>query len=379
MASVDQTGSVEKPSNDHEYWSRLRRLVEAGRQCQSVLFDDLLETTDGAFPSDVLMLARAEGVDVKFGSGSINWKDRKPDPSPARSEYYFTAQSAAQVAERLEGRVLCLGTPAVAEALALRGREATLVDSGRWVRDRFDLLGGAVMHPNGLTVEKFEDDRLFDSAVLDPPWYFPALTEWLTLASRNVVEGGKLWIPLLPALTRPSAIRDTDNVIEVANSIGPSSVTDFVVEYESPLFERRAIERSGGVVTRPWRRARMLAVTNSRQEAAPMRPRHCGSEWTDYRVADSVVSVRTGIGFDASESVQSAEWGQALTFSIDALDTVSHRDSRVKRLNVWTSENTGLTLPNPVDFALALAADEFDTQDRHPKLAALLKLLEIPA
>lgn len=256
-----------------------------------------------------------------------------------------------------------------------------MVDSGQWVRDRFNLLGGTVRHTNGLTVERFETDRLFDSAVLDPPWYFPALTEWLSLASRNVVEGGTLWIPLLPALTRPLATLDADKVIEVANSIGASSVTDFVVEYESPLFERRAIERSGGVVTRPWRRARMLAVKNSRQEATtvhPVKPRLCDSEWTDYRVADSVVSVRTGIGFDVGESVQSAEWGETLTVSIDALDTVSHRDSRVKRLNVWTSQNTGLTLPNPVDFALALAADESDAQDRHPKLAAILELLEIP-
>lgn len=362
---------------DRKYWLALQELVAAHKHDRVVDFDDLLDVTEGAFPCDVLAVARTAGLNIRFSTRSGNWQDRKPDPSPAQSEYYFTSEAAARIADAVEGRVLCLGTPAIAEALGRIGREVALVDSGQWVRDRFDLQRAGITHAEGLTVEEFEDDRMYDSAVLDPPWYFPALTDWLTIASANVVEGGTIWIPLLPALTRPSAVRDTEKIMRLAGTIGNPRMTDVVAEYESPVFERRAMERCGGRVSRPWRRARMLQITNLRRPVSSTRSLSRRSEWTDFRIGDSVISVRTGVGCAASDVVQAVKWEEFLPSSVCALDTVSHRDPRVRSLNVWSSESTGLTVRDPAALAEAFSAPEWTAQHRE-KLSSLLEQLEIP-
>ena len=252
-------------------------------------FDTLLSRTHGAFPSEVLAIARQHDVEIEFPLDG-RWYDRKPDPSPAMAEYYFTTESAKAVAANLAGNVLCLGTPTIAEALASDGRPSTLVDSSPWVHERFNLPANLVHHRAGEAVEEFAEDFAFDVAVLDPPWYFPTLTQWLSVASRCVKHGGTILPPLIPEFTRPSAASDAHQVRAAANRIGPTRDTALFAEYDSPRFERVALRRAGATIGKPWRRARILAISNASPspeiESTPVPAR-----WVDVRVGNSIVSV----------------------------------------------------------------------------------------
>ena len=108
-----------------------------------------------------------------------------------------------------------------------------------WVHERFNLPANLVHHRAGEAVEEFAEDFAFDVAVLDPPWYFPTLTEWLSVASRCVKHGGTILLPLIPEFTRPSAASDAHQVRAAANRIGPTRDTALFAEYDSPRFLAR--------------------------------------------------------------------------------------------------------------------------------------------
>lgn len=96
----------------------------------------------------------------------------------------------------------------------------------------------------------------------DPPWYPEYYDSFLAHASLFVELGGKVFVSLLPALTRPGAWQDRWQLLASANALGlhVESLTIGVVRYETPLFEHRSLAREGITVGDCWRAADLLLL-----------------------------------------------------------------------------------------------------------------------
>ncbi|MCU1579097.1 MAG: hypothetical protein JWP19_1301 [Rhodoglobus sp.] len=321
---------VPESEYDHELtWI----LKAASTSAQRLQFDELLRKTDGAFPSDVLSAARRLDLQIDFADHEALEVRDGPDPSPAQGEFYFDRATAKFLASALMGRVLLLGAPSVAAELTHQDRPLTLVDSSPWLNERFGITGSLRVG----TVETFRAGAAFDSAVLDPPWYFPEMTTWLSIAANAVKAGGTILMPLLGRLTRPSATRDRIEILEMASRVGSVSVVENVVAYDSPHFERRAIARSGGRLGREWRRASLLKISRSDADIEPLlvRNQDPSTVWVDRRIGQSIVSIRRKNPESGTRPV------------VHLLDGISRRDPRIAASNVWTSESTAAVVDRP--------------------------------
>lgn len=322
---------------DAEYCAALADQISYAVKSGVNDFDEMLEHTMGAFPSDVAKVARRLFPEWKseLAAENLEWSDRIPHPSPAHGEFYFTPASSRQLAELGQGRTLCLGTPSVAVEIAASLGFVRLVDSSPWLHERFGLKQTSVEHLDGQAVEAFDEVGAFDVAIIDPPWYFPALLDWINVASRSVRQGGHIFMPLAPPLTRPGAGDDATQLVRLGNRIGRSEITPMVASYEPSRFERRAIGRSGGTVTRPWRRARILHIENVDPQLGPAMEAPTPT-WIDRRAGASIISI------DPSRPKLDAASDEFYIF-----DNVSRRDDRIRRANVWTSESTGALVRDP--------------------------------
>jgi hypothetical protein len=360
--ACERLGVVESPLGtslrDSDYEDRVRSLVLNFERAGVITnFEKLAQEGDGLFPADILLAARGLGLSVEMPDGSVVPTDISPHPSPATSEWFFTADTADMLARMLPGRTLCLGAPSIAAAKAKIGEAVTLVDVSPWASERFDLSSAQVELRTGFSVESLILDPGYDSAIIDPPWYFPSLSYWLHLASSLVNDGGTVLVPLLGELTRPSAKSDRMKMTDMASEIGPWLIRTGTVLYETPRFERRALERAGIILMEPWRRSDLLQITNSRPAATPRTSDAEVSDWSTFRFGDSLIAIKGDPNEDPEiprRELAISGLGPDRSF---VLDSVSRRDPRIAEANVWTSESTAAKCSNVAALRRLLESD----------------------
>lgn len=263
----------------------------------------------------------------------MNDTSLRPDLSWPRAEWYFTDETADSLAASVTGAVLCVGTPTVATALRRTGKEVHLVDSSPWVSRRLDLGGVKFLCAD---FESYFPERPFDCVVIDPPWYFPMMSEWLSLAASMIVPGGLLLFPLLDKDTRPSASLERQALVDLADRIGSSEMHVGELRYSIPRFEYCAFLASGSQLKRPWRCADLMEL---RVAASPERPRirRRRSDWIEFELGDQLVAVRRKPRGLASTAGPILEGVPGLVDN--TMDTVSRRDHRWKMIDVWFSNH----------------------------------------
>ena len=339
---LDATGS--RTSNfevSTPYDERVRsKLLGVGQEGSKIRFEDLAKAGDGLFPTDILHTARALGLKIELANEGYSGPEVTPHPSPAMSEWFFTTQTADFLARLLPGKTLCLGAPTVAKARSRKSAEVTLVDKSEWLEERFDLAGSKVDFLPGASLESLSLDVGYDSVILDPPWYFPTFDYWIHLASSVLNVGGMLLIPLLGTLTRPSATEDRERILSAVSAMGPWTIQKNCVIYDTPRFERLALERAGIFLKGPWRRSDLLLVRNDFPAMRPAVPKSQAGDWKEFRYRDSLVAVRglhSDWPYEYNSDFRVSGLGSEDSF---LLDSVSRRDPRIQEANVWTSENT---------------------------------------
>lgn len=341
---------------------RVRRLQARG----VTQFIDVCRAAEGAFPS-LLSNYVATGPTT-----TRSYRDnRRPFPSPARGEWYFTDDSAEQIAQRLGPNPLLLGTPSVAQFCT----EYHLVDSSPWIYRRFNRI-----HPSRHTRLPLEDIDvlpLADSAVLDPPWYGNSLQYWLSRASEAVTCGGLIMLPLLGRLTRPSAAEDREQTLQYMRTIGEVEVVPAALEYATPLFEERALAAAGVSLARPWRVADLAIVRN---DAPARRGAALGDtqpEWVDYSIGDEILGVRP-VSHTCDPST--AGWaGQFRVTHVSTPDSVSRRHPAISQADIWSSRNRIARVDNlaAVHTLLKnLSGDGHSPQEHRSALGELVALFE---
>ena len=308
--------------NPPDYVLAVQHAIRTVESAGHTSFLEICRRSQGAFPTLVARFANAPIAD------SHSYYDpRTPYPSPARGEWYFTRSTSQMLASHLGVSPLLVGTPSVAELLV----NATLIDSSPWVRERF-VLHGSILLINQ-PVEETDDVPSSDSAIIDPPWYGGAIEDWLTRASHAVKPGGTILVPLMGELTRPEGRADRAAVRTAMERIGTFEIVERAVEYSTPRFEECAMAAAGITLGGPWRIADLAIVKNDRPSPRSEIDRRPG-EWTDHRMGDDIISVRSSDEMDTTLPNPGGEIKGLVT-----LDSVSRRHPLLQEANLWSSRN----------------------------------------
>jgi len=318
-------------------------------------FELICRQARGAFPSDVARAVRQQYPTKRLIdlASTPPTNSRLPEESPTRGEWYFTKKSANEIAALLDGKTLCLGVPSVAECLSARTRNVTLVDSSPWLTSRFKL---ADVHLLAAPVESFTLDVSFDSAVIDPPWYFPDLLRWLRKASSLVRPGGLITLPLMGELTRPSAASDRARIRSASSAIGRTQIRRARVGYVTPRYEQNALIACGSPNCLAWRVADLLLIKNDTPA-----PHNSGTpidnqEWLEFRLGEHIVAVRRSVLDRAAATDGNRILKPVPGVNDFTLDSVSWRDTRRGQADIITSQNTVAGIVDPQRVLASLLA-----------------------
>jgi hypothetical protein len=211
---------------------------------------------------------------------------------------------------------------------------STLIESSPWAALRLNL---AEVDHRVIDFGDYLAEEVFDFVAIDPPWYHPVLTDWVTNAAALCRPGARLVFPLFGEGTRPSAAEERERILRGCSRIGHVDVIRNAVQYEVPRFEAAALAAAGVLVHGPWRVSDLAILTIKRPPENLTALRHDDS-WQEIRLGEYLVAVRS-IPFlgpsDGDGSLISPIPG------VDnwVLDSVSRRDARWESINVWVSDN----------------------------------------
>ncbi len=323
--------------NDRSYEARIGELLTTSKRGVSLL--DAARGAKGMFPTEARRWFCSHGVTFSQqtnGQTAYESPMYNPELHLLDGEWYFTELTSANLAGFLgTGHFCLLGTPTV--AARLDGSDSVLVDQSPFIRDRFNFFNDGVKILRS-KVDVADVGSGFDKVLLDPPWYVPELLDWFALGTRAVSPGGQILLPLLGELTRPTAQQERRALLRLAARVGDVEVIPQAVEYDMPLFEQRALAASGIQLEGPWRIADLVIVSVRSPINLPMIGKFRQVDvdhWSTFVLGSQVVKLRTNrIVRDDAELIRPVEG-----LSDYVYDTVSQRDPRWAKIDLWTSRN----------------------------------------
>lgn len=311
-------------------------------------FERLLRRLRGAYPTVVLQAleqlgqgARATAMSAHAGIG----RDPAPELHPLDYEWYFTAETAREMAKEIAGRspILCIGTPTLADSLASLGTSVTLLDRSPHIPARFPALAtaGRFLRCDVTRAVRFAGPHV--QIVFDAPWYQGDILWWLRVASQWARPRSTITFALFPELVRPSALDERDQILEMAEELGRVEVHRDTLSYATPLFERRALEAAGIPSAGDWRRGDLVRLHVRRTPSARLAQLRAPTEqpWHTFLVGRQAVKLRPAI-VGGPPPVTPVE-GTVGT----VLPATSRRDNRRFGVNFWTSRNHVLQVSKP--------------------------------
>lgn len=172
--------------------------------------------------------------------------------------------------------------------------------------------------------------------IFDSPWNLEETCAWFAIASRVVKRGGLIAFSLFPSLVRPAAESERQLILALIGRVGKFQVFEDALSYETPLFEREALNAAG--VTSPcnWRRGDLVVVKVNASlpwKAFGTRSQALPSLWRTYVIRDQVVKVRrVGKGRQRFGLLRPLPGASHFVYA-----TVSARDPQRDEIDLWTS------------------------------------------
>lgn len=324
-------------------------------------FAAILRRLPGVSPADALRAIRkatstslpdrffcCDGADE--GSLSETLPRGWPVPHPLDYDWRFAPETAEALGARcLElaaagSEIALLGAPSLVPPLARAGRHAlgqgvTLVDGSaamtRAVRQAFP--GTNVACLDLVCGPEVARTRSAGVVLADPPWYPEQTTAFLWAAGCLCRTGGYVLVSLPAIGTRPGLEAERAGLRALAHGWGLRLVRlePAVLAYLSPRFEQNA-HRAAGLSGVPleWRRGDLAVFENVSATHAPRPPVQSQPDtWEEIAVGAARIKlrVREENGFRDPALLPIVPG--------DILPTVSRRDARRERADVWTSGN----------------------------------------
>lgn len=267
-----------------------------------------------------------------------------PEPHPLDYDWRFSLETIRRSLRLISGHVganatiALLGTPSLA-LFAPRGtrgwtlfeRSPALVRGVREERRDIEVVQHDLFDP--IRAPR----RRFDAVIADPPWYPEHYAAFVERSSDVLVEGGLLFLSMLPTLTRPRARLERRDAVAVlyAQGFDLVRVEEGCLEYECPPFEESALQCLG-IPVAAWRRGDLFVC---RMVSRPVRSsQRCRRAQEDRWDEVCVGSVRVFIA-RASGSGASVFRVSTIEDGCSVFKSVSRRNPLRRRANVWTSRN----------------------------------------
>jgi len=175
----------------------------------------------------------------------------------------------------------------------------------------------------------------YEVAVMDPPWYPDDYELWLARLLPLLRPGATFFTTLFPDLVRPSAHSERDQLCRYLHRLGRVRLLPRFAVYSTPPFEAEVLSRVGLGSVPKWRISPLFEVTladGAHDRGPPERARKKAPQWNRFVIGQQTVAVATTPGnsgvFSYTPGAESC-----------ALNSVSRRDPRRSRINVWTSRN----------------------------------------
>jgi hypothetical protein len=324
----------------------LHRVSQAARE--AILLSDgpqlLCRALRGAFPGLAADSLRSEANDARTYTIADTWRRSPldlalPEPHPVDFDWRFDAATAEWLARStsMQGRVLCLGTPTVFEAIAAQGGRAHLIDWNPLLGDYLPRNERCSFQIADLNKE-LEIDGQFDAVVLDPPWYSDFYNLWFAQALSLLTRPGMLFVTLFRELTRPGADRDRAELLSHLSTFGSATILETDAVYATPRFEAEVLAHLQLPGLPAWRAADIVRVDVHREVAhlpfvsCPMKD---GLIWQRFVVGNQVVALKHHVSDFGPISYSPP---RPLNDSF-MLTNVSRRDPHREGVTVWTSRN----------------------------------------
>jgi hypothetical protein len=327
-ASVEATG-------EQRYESLLEQRL--GGIAEDASLRTVARASRGLFPVDVrdwFLAHRAHRFVAPDEDGRKTVPDYRPELHLLDGEWYFAHETSERLARLLGAEPsLLLGVPTVAACLP--GSGSVLVDRSPFIRDRFPKLATTWVRGD---VAGARPPRKFRSVLLDPPWNMSDLFDWVRRASQALMDGGRIYLPLLGECTRPGADAQRAALLRYLALAGQVKVHRDAIEYDIPLFEYRTLGAAGAVVDGPWRRADLVEVTMERPlRATPPAgdPDPLAGDWETFLLGTQVVKLRRSVPVvPAAQPIAPVPMTSGYT-----LLHISRRLIDPSRIDIWTSRN----------------------------------------
>lgn len=188
---------------------------------------------------------------------------------------------------------------------------------------------------------------MYETVVMDPPWYKPHFYQFIWIASRCLKLGGRLVISIPPFNTRPGIDKERIDWFSFCQEQGLclESLTPRRLEYTMPFFEWNATRIAGALTTPFWRHGD-LAVFQKLNMQFLDRPEYEeeNQDWREVEINGCRIRVRINAA-EMEEIEEKLDVDPLVSEQI--LATVSNRDPRRKKANVWTSGNRIFYTNNP--------------------------------
>jgi hypothetical protein len=291
-----------------------------------------------------------------------------PIPHPLDFDWRFSTLTISDLLHRCamltrKGDTIALiGVPTLffSSRRGLSGRKMILIDknhnsgttdhSGRVIN-----INLAADYPKGLQA---------DLVVVDPPWYTDYQLRFIWIASGICVIGGKVLVVFPKAGTRPGIQSDNQRILDYCEtmSLGDTGA-ECEVRYVTPYFERNAIKQSG--ILSPfthWRSADLKIFVKQRK--TPSEEPKCKLDSWDN---ESYLGFRIKSNPDPISAFRNPTLKSVIPG--DILPSVSRRDSRRERANVWTRGNriyssNGVHILREILKAMSLGSNPVDAVSR---------------
>lgn len=342
-------------------------------------FTDILASMPGVYPTAALgsirRLAKRGHINASNAAKLVKQAKHQPrqstsynvlpPPHPLNYEWRFDKDTSRSLLMRAFGVcasssdcTLLLGTP----TLALAAMDMNIAGHATFLGEKNAITSSIsqmsrVRNQALETIDSLSQSsvREFRSVVLDPPWYDECILEMLPLAAKACTQGGHVFLVAAPLGARRSSITHRKSLLQLAHRCGLSLVSEAqsFARYQTPFFEANALKAAGLALPGDWRSADLLAFKKSVvwQHDVPS-PVPVERAWVEVGIGRMRVFVDLS-RYDApcqTIQLQSIIPG-------DVLPTVSRRDARRAKANVWTSGNRVFRCNRPHELVAALQGD----------------------
>lgn len=356
-------------NRDPIYSNQLRdQLLDALTEHGSLTLEELLIHGGGAFPTDVVSCLKTMcSSNLIFFDGSryrqiaaVAAKGRGqgqaqtfvtslPEAHPLDFDWRFTVEGRDNLISQIcrhstaDSKLALLGTPTIFQELAKLRPRTYLFDRNPALRAVFSsphsensVLSCDLRNPLKM------DSRDFDFVLADPPWYPDYYEAFIDRAKELLRLDGILFVSVLPWLTRPGASVDRTFLVQHAFDRGFDIIAAVpgILHYESPRFEKAALE-TAGIEVSSWRRGDLFVFRNVGElTPEPRRSDIDESSWHRFVLGTVQVLVIEGSGIGEFEFSAVAPDGPVLP-------SVSRRSSLRRQIHIWTSGNLAYATTRP--------------------------------